>query len=65
MVNDDLVESVNEARLIVEMLDTSSAMTIGFEENETYNLSGKELQIIAKALYLSDCLISDVTENQI
>jgi hypothetical protein len=65
MVNEDLVESVNEARLIVEMLDPSSAMTIGFEENETYNLSGKELQIIAKALYLSDCLISDVIEKQI
>lgn len=64
-VTEDLIESVNEARLIVEMLDPSGAMTIGFEENETYNLSGKELQIIAKALYLSDCLISDVIENQI
>ena len=64
-VTEDLIESVNEARLIVEMLDPSGAMTIGFEENETYNLSGKELQTIAKALYLSDCLISDLIENQI
>lgn len=65
MVTKDLIESVAEARLIVEMLDHSPAMTLGFEENETYNLSGKELLIIAKALYLSDCLISDVTENQL
>lgn len=65
MVTNDLIESVSEARLIVEMLDPSGAATIGFEENETFNLSGKELQIIAKALYLSDCLIYDVTENQL
>jgi hypothetical protein len=65
MVTDDLIESVSEARLIVEMLDPSGAMTIGFEENEMYNLSGRDLLIIAKALYLSDCLISDVTENQL
>lgn len=64
-VTNDLIESVSEARLIVEMLDPSGAATIGFEENETFNLSGKELQIIAKALYLSDCLISDITENQL
>lgn len=60
---EDLIQSVSEARLILETLDPSGAMTVGFEENETYNLSGKELAIIAKALYLSDCLISDVTEN--
>lgn len=65
MITDDLLESVNEARSVVENLDPSGAMTIGFEENETYNLSGKELQIIAKALYLSDCLISDLIENEI
>lgn len=65
MITEDLLESVNEARLIVENLDPSGAMTIGFEKNETYNLSGKELQIIAKALYLSDCLISDLIENEI
>ena len=65
MITEDLLESVNEARLIVENLDPSGAMTIGFEENEKYNLSGKELQIIAKALYLSDCLISDLIENEI
>ena len=65
MITDDLLESVSEARLIVENLDPSGAMTIGFEENEIYNLSGKELQTIAKALYLSDCLISDITENEI
>lgn len=64
-VTEDLIESVNEARLIVELLDPSGAMTVGFEENETYNLSGKQLQIIAKALYLSDCLIYDnINEGQ-
>ena len=65
MITDNLLESVNEARSIVENLDSLGAMTIGFEENKTYNLSGKELQIIAKALYLSDCLISDLIENEI
>lgn len=61
MVTENLIEAIGEARLIVESLDPSGAMTIGFEENETYNLSGKELQTIAKALYLSDCLICDLT----
>jgi hypothetical protein len=64
-VTQDLIESVNEARSILEDLDQSGAMTIGFQENETYNLSGKDLQIIAKALYLSDCLIYDnINEGQ-
>ena len=60
MVDEQTIESVNEARSIVESLDPSGAMTIGFEENEIYNLTGKQLTEIARALYLSDCLIYDL-----
>jgi hypothetical protein len=64
-VTQDLIESINDARSIIEDLDQSAAMTLGFEENEMYNLSGKDLLVIAKALYLSDCFIYDnINEGQ-
>ena len=65
MVDEQTIEAIDEARLIVESLDPSGAMTIGFEENETYNLTVKQLAEIAKALYLADCLIYDLKQNEI
>lgn len=65
MVEEQTIEAIDEARLIVESLDPSGAMTIGFEENETYNLTGKQLTEIAKALYLADCLIYDLQNKEI
>ena len=65
MVDEQTIEAIDEARLIVESLDPSGAMTIGFEENETYNLTGKQLAEIAKALYLADCLINDLQNKEI
>ena len=65
MIDEQTIEAIDEARLIVESLDPSGAMTIGFEENETYNLTGKQLSEIAKALYLADCLINDLQNKEI
>ncbi len=57
--------AIDEARLIIESLDESGAMTIGFEPDENYTLTGKQLTEIARALYLSDCLIYDLKQNEI
>lgn len=52
--------AIDEARLIIESLDESGAMTIGFEQEENYTLTGKQLSAIARALYLADCLNHDL-----
>ena len=64
MIDDQLIESVDSARLIVESLDPSGAMTIGFDPKEKYTLTGEQLTEIARALYLSDCLIYDLKNKK-
>lgn len=65
MVDEQTIESVNQARLIVESLDPSGAMTVGFEGNKIYELTDKQISEIARALYLSDCLIYDLQNKEI
>jgi len=65
MVDEQTIEAVDSARSIVESLDPSGAMTIGFEPEEKYTLTGEQLTEIARALYLSDCLICDLIVNKI
>ena len=50
---------IAQARDIMESFDTSDAMTIGFEQQETYTLTAEQMTIIAAALYLADCEIGE------
>ena len=44
------------ARDIMESFDDSAAMTIGYDR-PTYTLTAEQMQQIAAALYLADCMI--------
>ena len=52
-------ELIAQARDIMESFDTSAAMTIGFEQQETYTLTAEQMTIIAAALYHADCEIGE------
>ena len=56
------LDSISDARDILESFDTSGAMTIGFDQNTSYTLTGEQLSKIAEALYLADCLIYDLLD---
>ena len=47
------------ARDIMESFDDSAAMTIGYDrpDKPTYTLTAEQMQQIAAALYLADCMI--------
>jgi hypothetical protein len=62
MVNNLTRDSIAEAREIMESFDESGAMTIGFDR-PTYTLTAEQMVKIASALYLADCLVYDV-ENE-
>jgi hypothetical protein len=51
-------EAIDEARLLMESFDDSPAMTVGYEK-ETYTLSGPQMLLISRALYLADCELSN------
>lgn len=56
------LNSISDARDILESFDTSGAMTIGFDQNTSYTLTSEQLSKIAEALYLADCLIYDLQD---
>jgi hypothetical protein len=56
------LESISNARDIMESFDPSPSMTVGFD-NETYSLTKEQMTIIAGALYLADCEIHDLQQN--
>ena len=56
------LQSISEARDIIESFDPSGAMTVGFDE-ETYTLTGEQMSKIAAALYLADCEIYDLSQS--
>jgi len=53
---DKTIESISNARDIIESFDETGAMTIGFDDDK-YEISSSDLATIAGALYLSDCVI--------
>lgn len=53
---------ISEAREIMESFDPSPAMTIGFDR-PTYELTAEQMQIIAGALYLADCELTEQNEQ--
>lgn len=55
-------DSIAEAREIIESFDEGGAMTIGFDRT-TYTLTSEQMAKIAGALYLADCLVYDI-ENE-
>ena len=55
--------SISNARDIMESFDSSSAMTVGFD-NETYSLTKEQMIIIAEALFLADCEISEIIHER-
>lgn len=60
MTVDKLTEdSISQAVDIMESFDPSGAMTVGFDESE-YTLTQEQMQKIAQALYLADCLVNEV-----
>lgn len=64
MVNNHTRDSIAEAREIMESFDEGGAMTIGFDR-PTYTLTAEQMAKIASALYLADCLVYDIeNENQ-
>jgi hypothetical protein len=52
-------EHIAQARDILESFDSAEAMTIGFEQQETYTLTAEQMTIIAGALYLADCELGE------
>lgn len=54
---------ISEARDLLENFDESGAMTIGFDKPK-YNITSEQLQLLAQAIYLADCLIYDIEENE-
>ncbi len=56
-------EALDEARLLMESFDDSAAMTIGFD-NDTYTLTKEQMLVIARALYLVDCELHELQQNQ-
>ncbi len=61
-ITEKTIESIGEARDIMESFDQSAAMTIGFDK-PTYELTAEQMVKIAGALYLADCLIHDLTKK--
>jgi len=55
---DQTQELLNQARDLMESFDDCPAMTVGFEMEETYQLTGKQMNLIASALYLADSEIT-------
>jgi hypothetical protein len=55
-------KAIDEARSIIEDLDSSGAMTIGFDEEEIYEFTGEQMIKIARALYLADLELKN-TQN--
>ncbi len=49
---------LDEARDLMESFDDCPAMTVGFQMEETYQLTGKQMNLIASALYLADSEIT-------
>jgi hypothetical protein len=56
------LNTIEQARDLLESFDHTGAMTIGFDENE-YTLTGDQMQLIASALYLAECKIYELTES--
>lgn len=54
---------ISEARDLLENFDESGAMTIGFDKPK-YTITSEQLQLLAQAIYLADCLIYDIEENE-
>lgn len=61
-ITEKTIESIGEARDIMESFDQSAAMTIGFDK-PTYELTAEQMVKIAGALYLADTLIHDLTKK--
>lgn len=55
---------LDEARDLMESFDDCPAMTVGFEMEETYQLTGKQMNLIASALYLADSEITYQIKKQ-
>lgn len=56
-VNKNAKNAIAEARDIMESFDDGAGMTVGFDEDSTFKLTGKQMAVIAGALYLADCSI--------
>lgn len=54
---------ISDARDLIENFDETSAMTIGFDK-PTYTITSKQMELLARAIYLADCLIYDLEENE-
>jgi hypothetical protein len=53
-------ELIGKARDLMESFDDNeSAMTVGFEKTE-YKLTAEQMELIAGALYLADCELSEL-----
>ena len=56
-------DAISEARDIMESFDPTPAMTVGFDQ-PIYTLTAEQMSKIAGALYLADCLIYELEENE-
>ena len=56
-------EALDEARLLMESFDPANAMTIGFDK-PYYTLTREQMLVIARALYLVDCELHELQQNQ-
>ena len=54
---------ISDARDLLENFDESAAMTIAFDKPE-YTVTANQMQLLAQAIYLADCLIYDLEENE-
>ena len=54
---------ISEARDLLENFDESGAMTIGFDKPK-YTITSEQIELLARAIYLADCLIYDLEENE-
>lgn len=60
----ETLESITEAREILESIGETCPVYVGFEKDQ-YVLTGQQLQKIARALYLADCeLFEDLDDGQ-
>jgi hypothetical protein len=64
MIDKQIEISVAEARDIMESLGETCPVYVSFDE-ETYTLTREQMTKISAALYLADCLIYDLKQNEI
>ncbi len=62
-VDENTASAVSNARDLMESFDDCPAMTIEYDKPE-YTLTSDQMRQIMGALYLADCLIHELQQNE-